>query len=596
MKNVTPDVQTLSKSSESGGCPDWEGCPAGAGSQPGSEQVVTDPAVAGLQRRASPPLRNNVPLNKSLKARIVQIADGAGLPHLRFPVLSSIIIAANCVNLNTAAQANKLRNCHAANIGAAMKARVMLLLMVALMLSGGKIMAYEDIYKQTPSGEYEIKTIPAGKMLSTESRKSYFDDDENLFRRLFNYIKAENIPMTLPVEAEINPGVMRFYVGSEAGAKPHKDTKEVKVIERPARTVAALGIRGSYNKSNYEEARQQLEDWLNQNPGYEANGQACMTYWNSPLMPFFLKHAEVQIPVKKRTTEVKKMKLNELTPEEKYVIRDKGTERPYIGKYNNESRRGIYICRQCDAPLYRSDDKFNSECGWPAFDDELPGAVKKVTDADGRRTEIMCAQCGGHLGHVFKGEMQTPKNTRHCVNSISMTFEPVNSGKFGRAIFAGGCFWGVEYWMKKAPGVLMVTSGYIGGNKEYPTYQEVCSGKTGHSEAVEVVYDRKKVDYETLARLFLEIHDPTQLNHQGPDYGKQYRSAIFYLDDEQKQTAEKLIGILRKNGIAAVTAIEPAGRFWPAEDYHQDYYSRKNSAPHCHVYVKRFQDNTLQQK
>ncbi len=284
------------------------------------------------------------------------------------------------------------------------------------------------------------------------------------------------------------------------------------------------------------------------------------------------------------------VKLNELTPAEKRVIRDKGTEKPFSGKYNDEFSRGLYICRQCDAPLYRSDDKFKTDCGWPGFDDELPGAIKKVADPDGKRIEILCARCGAHLGHVFKGEKLTPKNTRQCVNSISMSFEPENSKKIGRAIFAGGCFWGVEYWMKKTPGVLTVTSGYTGGRKEYPTYREVCSGKTGHAEAVEVIFDRRKVDYETLARLFFEIHDPTQLNRQGPDQGAQYRSAIFYLDDAQKQTAEKLIGILRDNDLAVVTSVKPAGRFWPAEDYHQDYYNRKNSTPYCHAYVKRFPD------
>lgn len=280
--------------------------------------------------------------------------------------------------------------------------------------------------------------------------------------------------------------------------------------------------------------------------------------------------------------------LNELTPEEKYIIQGKGTEKPFSGKYVTESRRGIYTCRQCGAPLYRSDDKIQTDCGWPGFDDELPGAIKKIADSDGKRTEIICAQCGGHLGHVFKGERLTPKDARHCANSISMYFEPDNSDKIGRAIFAGGCFWGVEYWMKKTTGVLAVTSGYIGGNKAYPTYKEVCTGKTGHAEAVEVIYNRRKVDYETLAKLFLEIHDPTQLNHQGPDYGSQYRSAIFYLDDAQKMTAAKLIGILRAKGVAAVTSIEPAGRFWPAEEYHQDYYRRTNSAPYCHAYIKRF--------
>ncbi|MBN1433449.1 bifunctional methionine sulfoxide reductase B/A protein, partial [Candidatus Fermentibacterales bacterium] len=231
---------------------------------------------------------------------------------------------------------------------------------------------------------------------------------------------------------------------------------------------------------------------------------------------------------------------NVLTEEETRVIVDRMTEAPFIGEYVDFWEDGTYHCRRCGALLYDSHTKFDSGCGWPAFDAEVEGAVERRPDPDGHRTEIVCANCGAHLGHVFEGEGFTPTDTRHCVNSISLLFEA--RAEIETAIFAGGCFWGIEEALESVEGVVDATSGYTGGTTESPTYQEVCTGTTGHAEAVEVVFDPRVVSYEELARLFFEIHDPTTPDRQGPDIGSQYRSAIFYTSKQQRETAERLIG------------------------------------------------------
>ena len=283
--------------------------------------------------------------------------------------------------------------------------------------------------------------------------------------------------------------------------------------------------------------------------------------------------------------------LQQLSPAEREVIVNKGTERPFSGKYVNSDDKGIYRCKVCNAPLYKSDDKFKTECGWPSFDDAIEGAVKRRKDADGRRTEIVCAKCGAHLGHVFEGEGFTPKNTRHCVNSVSLKFDKDKSVKesaYRRAYFAGGCFWGVEYYLEKLDGVKSVTSGFMGGKIERPTYNQVVRTRTGHLETVEVVYDPRKISYEKLARTFFEIHDPTQQDGQGPDIGEQYHSAVFVSSDDEKKTVEKLIAILQKKGYRVATKVLDKKPFYKAETYHQDYYERHGKKPYCHTYIKRF--------
>jgi peptide methionine sulfoxide reductase msrA/msrB len=282
------------------------------------------------------------------------------------------------------------------------------------------------------------------------------------------------------------------------------------------------------------------------------------------------------------------MTFNKLTPEEERVIVRKGTETAFTGKYYQHHDSGTYTCRRCNAPLFKSTDKFESGCGWPSFDDAIPGAVKQQVDSDGHRTEILCAKCGGHLGHVFLGEGFTPRDTRHCVNSVSLDFIAAETAQTDTAYFAGGCFWGVEYYLEKAEGVLSVRSGYMGGHLDNPSYEQVCDKSTGHAEAVEVTFDPSKISYEELTKLFFEIHDPTQIDRQGPDVGEQYRSVVFYTDDSQKQTAEKLIGILKGKGFKIATEVARADTFWSAEDYHQDYYTRTGKYPYCHAYEKRF--------
>lgn len=278
-----------------------------------------------------------------------------------------------------------------------------------------------------------------------------------------------------------------------------------------------------------------------------------------------------------------------LSPLARKVLCDKATEYPHTGAYNSLKTFGTYLCRRCGLGLFRGSSQFSSGCGWPSFDDEIDGTIERVPDADGHRMEIVCARCSGHLGHVFVGEYLTRNNLRHCVNSASIDFVVDNSVMdTEEAIVAGGCFWGVEHFLKMLPGVLKVESGYTGGHILEPSYDQVCAGTSGHYEAVRVVYDKALVDYEQVLKRFFEIHDPTQVNGQGPDLGHQYQSAVFYYNADQQEIVQQLINQLRKKGLQVATKLVPVQVFWPAEEYHQDYYHKHHKTPYCHRLEKRF--------
>lgn len=282
-------------------------------------------------------------------------------------------------------------------------------------------------------------------------------------------------------------------------------------------------------------------------------------------------------------------KILSVMPESLRVICEQATEAPHTGAYNQVASSGTYLCRRCGQALFRGQAQFGSHCGWPSFDADIAGSVEEVPDKDGRRMEIVCSRCHAHLGHVFTGEHFTSNNLRHCVNSVSIDFVADSKVKdSAEVIVAGGCFWGVEYYLSRIPGVLKVESGYCGGRVSNPTYQQVCEGNTGHYEAVRVLYDVEKTNAHLIYKHFFEIHDPTQSNGQGPDLGQQYQSAIFYYDDAQYEETEKLIQQLRAKGLPIATKLLEASTFWPAEEHHQEYYAKHNKMPYCHKPVSRF--------
>jgi len=279
-----------------------------------------------------------------------------------------------------------------------------------------------------------------------------------------------------------------------------------------------------------------------------------------------------------------------LTPEQVEVTQKAGTERPFCGTLLDNKRDGAYHCVVCDLPLFASTAKFHSGTGWPSFFQPFDAAHITRTE-DGSmgmiRTEISCARCDAHLGHMFP-DGPPPTGERHCLNSEALTFHdtaPVaTDNTLKTAYFAGGCFWGIEHYFQQGPGVVRAESGYMNGRVDNPEYRDVCAGTTGHAEAVKVTYDPSVISYDRLLQAFFDMHDPTQLNRQGPDVGTQYRSGIYTVNDAQSTAAKAFIESLQASGRfrgPIATEVAAAKPFYSAEDYHQDYIAKTGRV--CHV-------------
>jgi peptide methionine sulfoxide reductase msrA/msrB len=304
---------------------------------------------------------------------------------------------------------------------------------------------------------------------------------------------------------------------------------------------------------------------------------------------------------------------NKLSPLQYEVTQQCGTEPPFNNEYWNNHADGIYVDIVSGDPLFSSLDKFDSGTGWPSFTKPINTQVlaeKRDVSHGMVRTEVRSIKADSHLGHVFP-DGPGPGGLRYCINSASLRFIPVDrlnaegyaqySKLFQKqgstadvdlkatgkeiAILAGGCFWGVEELIRKLPGVVSTEVGYTGGKIPNPSYERISTGSTGHAESIRIEFNPSVIAYADLLRYFFRLHDPTTINRQGNDRGTQYRSAIFFIDEQQKKTAEQIIKEVdasnKWNG-PVVTQVAKASDWYPAEDYHQDYLQKHPEGYTCH--------------
>jgi peptide methionine sulfoxide reductase msrA/msrB len=275
----------------------------------------------------------------------------------------------------------------------------------------------------------------------------------------------------------------------------------------------------------------------------------------------------------------------QLTDEQYRVTRQHVTETAFSSDMCSLFEPGIYACVCCATLLFDADDKFESRTGWPSFTQPIKEnaiAYHEDNTYDMRRIATLCNTCEAHLGHVFPDGPE-PWGLRYCMNAVALQKieAPLETATFG-----GGCFWCTEAIFQQLRGVLLVESGYSGGNIDNPSYRAVCEGTTGHAEVIQVIFDPDEITYKDLLRIHLSTHNPTTLNQQGADKGTQYRSVIFAHNDEQKEIAEGVIEELQDVfDEPIVTEIKPFQVFHKAEDYHQDYYEKNSNAGYCQAVI-----------
>jgi peptide methionine sulfoxide reductase msrA/msrB len=286
-----------------------------------------------------------------------------------------------------------------------------------------------------------------------------------------------------------------------------------------------------------------------------------------------------------------------LAPDLYAVARNADTERAFTGKMWNSETKGTYYCATCGNKLFKSDQKFTSSCGWPSFfeQENKESITFKDDNSYGmRRVEANCGRCDSHLGHLFDDGPE-PTGKRYCMNAVSLDFVPektvvtTSNKNLEMITLAGGCYWCVEAVYENLKGVENVVSGFAGGTVENPSYEAVCSGRTGAAEVVEITFDKTITNLDEIFKVFFTVHDPTTLNQQGADVGTQYRSAIFYRNDEQKKAAESIIAELNTSKVynsKIVTTLEPFTKFYKAKEDHQNYYKNNKSQPYCQMVIQ----------